>query len=172
MSIPFPDAPTNLGDLLAAYRDQPARFAAYYRGARPDQLRSHPVPGRWSMQELLCHVVDADLVMSDRIKRTIAMDRPVLMEYDETAYVRTLAYGDRDAVAELALFEQNRRHMMPILRHVDDAGWQRVGAHSRRGEFTVFELVQYAVGHAHHHYAFLEEKGRALGIKGIEGLRD
>ncbi len=164
MENPFPDAPSRLPDLLAAYSAQQERFSRCYGGVSREKLVAHPIPGRWSMLELLCHVVDADLVMSDRIKRTIAMDRPLLCEYDESAYVRTLGYQERDAAAEIALFEHNRRHMLPILRLLDDAAWQRVGVHSQRGEFTVFVLVQYAVGHANHHYAFLDEKRRALGI--------
>jgi hypothetical protein len=161
---PFPDAPSDLDHLLPAYAAQHEQYARRYRGIPRDKLIAYPVPGRWSMLELLCHVVDADLVMSDRIKRTIAMDRPLLCEYDESSYVRTLGYNERDADAEIALFEHNRRHMLPILRRLDESAWQRVGVHSRRGEFTLFVLVQYAVGHANHHYAFLAEKCRALGL--------
>ncbi len=50
----------------------------------PEQLNSFPVPGTWSIQQILTHLMDSDLIATHRMKRIIAEDRPVLDLYDET----------------------------------------------------------------------------------------
>jgi hypothetical protein len=45
----------------------------------PEQLLARPIPGRWSTQEVVCHVSDCEQFYADRLKRTLAMDRPLLL---------------------------------------------------------------------------------------------
>ena len=34
-----------------------------------EQLLAHPVPGKWSTLEVICHLADFEIVGADRIKR-------------------------------------------------------------------------------------------------------
>jgi hypothetical protein len=49
-------------------------------------MRAFPVPGTWSIQQIVLHMMDSDLIASDRMKRVIAEDRPTLIGYNETAF--------------------------------------------------------------------------------------
>ena len=53
-------------------------------GLSTEELNSHPVPGTWSIQQILIHLMDTDLIACYRMKRIIAEDRPELDLYDET----------------------------------------------------------------------------------------
>jgi len=53
-------------------------------------LLAVPVPGTWSLQQIAIHMMDSDLIASDRMKRIASMDKPLLCGYDETNKV-TLA---------------------------------------------------------------------------------
>jgi hypothetical protein len=44
-----------------------------------DQLLARPVPGKWSTQEVVCHLADYEAVYADRMKRVIALDEPELL---------------------------------------------------------------------------------------------
>ncbi len=41
-------------------------------GVSREQLDAHPVPGKWSICEVVCHIADYEPVYADRMKRVIA----------------------------------------------------------------------------------------------------
>lgn len=45
-------------------------------GLTVPELRSRPGPGDWSIAQVVLHLMDADLVGADRMKRVIAEDTP------------------------------------------------------------------------------------------------
>jgi hypothetical protein len=47
------------GQLVAAYEEGPDLLRAAVAGMTRDQLLAHPVAGRWSTLEVVCHVGDA-----------------------------------------------------------------------------------------------------------------
>src|ERR1051326_7901326 len=93
-------------------------------------LLATPVPGKWSTQQVIIHLMDSDLVGSERMKRVIAMERPLLMGYDETAFVRSLFYDKLDAAAACEVFAKNRELMTVILRALPESAFARTGVHS------------------------------------------
>lgn len=64
-------------ELLAAYRKGPELLREAVAGMDGDALRARPIPGKMSTLEVLCHIVDSDQFMCDRVKRTIAIDKPL-----------------------------------------------------------------------------------------------
>ena len=75
-------------------------------GMTGDQLRSRPIPGKWSTLEVVCHVADGEQFFADRMKRTVAMDRPLLIGADGFRYPEPLHYQELD---ELDLVAVTRR---------------------------------------------------------------
>ncbi len=132
-------------------------------GLSREELLAVPVPGRWSIHQLVLHLFDSDQVGSDRMKRVAAMDKPLLMGYDENAYIRSLAYERLDPVLACELFEKNRLMTAAMLRALPDAAFERVGIHSERGIERLADLVKGYGDHLEHHLKFLREKRRALG---------
>jgi hypothetical protein len=134
-------------------------------GMSPEQLRSRPVPGKWSTLEVVCHLVESDQVLAHRMKRVLAEDRPLLVYYDETRFADTLGYHDHVPEDELALLELVRRQMAAILRRLPDAAWERCGIHTRTGLVSLRDLFAMAIDHIPHHAQFITEKRRALGLQ-------
>src|SRR4051794_29383596 len=109
--------------------------------SRADLLAT-PVPGRWSTQQVIIHLMDSDLVGTDRMKRVIAEERPLLMGYNETAFVKNLFYDKQDAAVACEIFAKNRAMMAEILRSLPDEAFQRTGVHSERGLETLEHFVK------------------------------
>jgi hypothetical protein len=133
-------------------------------GMTPEQLRARPVPGKWSTLEVVCHLVDFDPILADRMKRVIAEDRPTLLGADEQHFAAALAYHARDLDEELTLLERTRSQMAKILRTLPDAALERVGIHNERGPLTLERLIVTATNHIPHHAKFIAEKRKALGL--------
>lgn len=144
----------------AADAEVPRRAIA---GLSREELNAHPVPGTWSIQQIILHLMDSDLIAGDRMKRIIAEDRPTLIGYDETRFGERLFYDQLDPQLACDLFAKNRLLMAEILRRQPDEVFERIGCHNEAGDKTLAEFVHTYVDHLTHHLKFIEQKRELLG---------
>lgn len=149
--------------LIDRYLSGASALTKAIEGLSREEMLTFPVPGKWSVQQLVLHLFDSDLVGLDRMRRIIAMERPMIMAYDENAYIASLHYEAADAKAAARAFEANRMLMGALLRDLPDEAFQRVGVHSERGLVTLADQVQVYVRHLEHHMEFMRAKRKALG---------
>ncbi len=151
-------------ELIAAYRGGPALLRAALAGMDAQALRSRPVEGKMSSLEVACHIVDSDQFMCDRIKRTVATDRPLLMGVESAAYPDPLRYHERDLELDLRLLDVQREQLAADLDRLAPEAWTRTAVHSENGTQTLREIVHHAVEHLEGHLLAIAEKRRALGL--------
>jgi len=150
-------------ELIAAYEQGVDDLRSAVAGMTPEQVLARPVPGKWSTVECIGHLADTEVFFTDRIVRTIALDRPLLMSADEDLYIERLNYQGFDLEEQLALFAALRRHAARILKLQSPEAWSRTAVHSLSGLLTLRQLVLQAVRHLRHHLPFIAEKRAALG---------
>src|SRR5208282_3830420 len=80
-------------------------------GMSPKQVLAHPVPGKWSTLEVVCHLSDFEQVYADDMKRIIAEEQPLLVYADENRFAAALAYDNRDLEEELDIIELTRQQL-------------------------------------------------------------
>ena len=148
--------------LIEDYLAGPGLLRRAVSGMTREQLLSRPVPGKWSTQEVICHLADYEPIYADRMKRVIALKEPELLKGDPRLFAARLGYGQRDVEEELTLIEITRKQMARILRALKPEDFQRKGGHSRDGPLTLEVLLQRITGHIPHHVRFIEEKRRAM----------
>jgi uncharacterized damage-inducible protein DinB len=156
------DGSMSTDDLIVAYEYGIEELWTAVAGMATNELRARPVPGKWSTLEVVCHIADCEQFFADRMKRTIAMDRPLLLGAEGFRYPDSLAYQHHDLDEELRLVEITRRQMARVLRLAARDAWDRAAVHSETGLVTLRQLVLHAVRHVRHHLKFIEEKRRAL----------
>jgi hypothetical protein len=133
------------------------------KGLSRQELNAFPVPGTWSIQQVIVHLMDSDLVGIDRMKRIAAMDRPLLIGYDENAYMKSL-HPDRVDVAMAAeAFRVNRLLLADVLRLLPAEAFERWGVHNEKGKVTLGEMLEGYCDHLDHHLKFVAAKRKALG---------
>jgi hypothetical protein len=161
-------AQTDDGDLPSRFIERYARGTSLLRealaGMTPEQLQARPVPGKMSTIEVVCHTVDADQFMADRMKRTIATDRPLLMGVNGIAYLEALSYADRDLDLDLRLLEVTRDQMAADLRRLAPEAWERDAVHSENGLVTLRQLILHTIRHLERHVVAIHEKRALLGL--------
>ncbi|VTS05693.1 DinB family protein [Tuwongella immobilis] len=155
---------TNISTLIDNYLAVVTQLKSAVADMSHEQLIARPIVGKWSTLELVCHIADFELVLVDRMKRIIAMDRPLLLVADEDRFTETLGYQERDLEEELKLIEVTRSQMARILRLLPLETFQRSGVHSFRGLVTLEATLTMATNHIPHHLKFLHEKRAALGL--------
>ncbi len=150
-----------LVDQFLADSDKLHRLIA---GLSREQLLARPVAGTWSLQTLVVHVMDSDLIATHRMKRVLAEEKPLLIAYSEDGFAERLHYEDLDAALAADLFRLNRVQAGQVLRHASEGDWDRTGVHNQRGIVTLRDLVHGYNQHLEHHLVFARAKLRALGV--------
>ncbi len=148
--------------LIEQYLAGPDLLRRAIAGMKKEQLLARPMPGKWSTQEVVCHLADYEPIYADRMKRVIALEEPELLKGDPQLFAARLAYDHRDMEEELAIIEWTRKQMARILRTLTPVDFQRRGGHSRDGVLTLENLLQRITAHIPHHVRFIEEKRRAM----------
>ena len=128
-------------ELIAACEAGTDLLRAAVGGMSQEQIRSRPVAGKWSTLEVVCHVSDCEQFFADRMKRTLAMDRPLLVGADGWRYPEAVHYHDRDLDEELALVGLTRRQLARILKLVPEQAWRRPAVHTEAGLVTLRQLL-------------------------------
>ena len=151
-----------LDDLLKQYEQGPDLLKATIAGVREDQFDQTPVPGKWSIRQVVCHIADFEPVYADRIKRVLVEDNPTMFGGDQDVFAAGLHYEKRNVHNELDLISAVRRQMAVILRNTDIEDFQRTGVHSEAGPQTLETLLEHITRHIPHHVKFIEAKIAAM----------
>jgi len=133
------------------------------KGLGREDFLAVPVPGTWSIQQIVMHLMDSELIGADRMKRIIAEENPTILGYDETAYSQKLNYDKLDPFMAAEIIRQNRELTAVMLRNLPESAFSRVGTHNQRGKVTLADQVAIHVWHLEHHMGFLRHKRQLLG---------
>lgn len=156
-----------MSDIRAAldrYAAGPAALADAVNGLSPAQLDALPIPGTWSIRQIVVHLLDSDLAATHRMRRIAAEDLPLIIAYDETAFASRLAYDKADLPLVLRLFADNRRFTRDWLGTLPPDAFARAGVHNQRGKVTLADIVRMYADHVDHHLAFILKKRAILGV--------
>ncbi len=155
-------------EILEAYLASIKDLRAAYDGMTRDQLHAHPVEGKWSAMEVLCHLVDIELMIAMRIRAALQRDSPRLPASTIEELTATLAVDARDAAEELTCFETIRSQTARIVRSFPESALDRnvvlVKVTGEEVTRPVREFLTGMVGHVKHHLGFVIEKRRAMGL--------
>lgn len=158
-----PDTATQIESAIASYESGPAKLRAACAGLTATQLNTRIAPGEWSVMENAVHLLDSDLASTHRKRRIVAEENPLLVAYDENAFIARIP-SDRASLAEvLDLFDANRRFTARWLRSLPPEAFARTGVHTQRGKVTLLQIVEIYANHVDHHLKFVAEKRRNLG---------
>lgn len=119
-------------------------------------------PGKWTIKEVVGHLIDAERVFSYRAMRFGRGDTTELAGFEENAYVAAGGFGGRSLGGLLEEFGVVRSATVLLLRTLPEEGWLRRGVASGY-EVSVRALGCITAGHELHHRAILEE--RYLGFE-------
>lgn len=144
--------------LIDNYEQGAAKVKTAIAGLSREQLLKRPADGSWSIQQIVIHIQDAELVLADRMKRIIAEDNATLLGFDESAFMQTLHPEAQSASDAATIIELNRRNLTRIFRDLPDEAFARAGTHNQRGRQTLEFVLLFTTEHLDHHLKFIEKK--------------
>lgn len=139
-------------------------------GLTEKELRFKPAPDKWSIHEILIHMTDSEILSTHRLKKVLAEEEPVLISFQQNAWVNNLGYDLVDREQSLLLFQLLRASMQTILDRLTSEQGERVGVYVDAGRFTFKQLLEYRVQHVRDHLAQIERVKAAYRESQIKSL--
>jgi hypothetical protein len=114
-------------------------------------------PGKWSVKELLGHIIDAERVFAYRAMRIGRADQTPLPGFDENLYVQTAQMEPVAWPLLLDEFTHVRRATVLMLARMPEEAWTRRGTASD-AVISFRAIVYIMIGHVTHHLEILRER--------------
>jgi hypothetical protein len=140
-------------DLQAA---MPSKLAALLHGVPHDMLTGRPAPKKWSIAEIVAHLVDDELVGAYRIRMILGTSGTPIQAFDQDAWATLGKYAERDTQQSLAQFQMLREMNLALFASLDATQWQQYGVHTERGVETIADIAAYYAGHDLNHLQQIE----------------
>jgi uncharacterized damage-inducible protein DinB len=144
-------------DAIAVQRETAAKLARLVEGASRDQLTKRPAPDKWSVNEILVHLAEAEVSCFWRYRQMIEHNGASIIPFDQDLWYELGDYRSRDARESLQLFRLMRDANLRMFDRLTPQQWQRGGVHTERGPMTVADLVRQMAGHDINHVAQVEK---------------
>jgi len=151
------------GDLLGILEEQGAAAERLFRNLSEEQGDYRYAPGKWSLKELIGHMIDTERIMTGRLLRIARGDKTPQPGFEQDDYV---AYAGLDRLTLSFLIEDYaalRRSTLLLMRGIPDEAWTFMGVAS--GNAMSARAFAYVVaGHERHHLGIIRERY----VKGTE----
>jgi len=145
------------GDIISTLETQARDAKAFLAGIGAAVSTYRYAPGKWSVKEMLGHVIDSERVFSARALIFARGDAARLPGFEQDDYVRT-ASSDSFPLPELAAeLEAVRRSTVFLFRHLPEEAWLSRGV-ANDAEVSVRALAYIIAGHELHHWEVLRTR--------------
>jgi uncharacterized damage-inducible protein DinB len=145
------------GDVVEHLAAQAAAMRALLEDAGEARAGHRYAPGKWSIRQVVSHVVDAERVFAYRLLRFGRADETPLPGFDENHYA---AHAGADGRTLADLSDEHaavRAATLALVRGLPPEAFTRGGEASGH-RMTVCALVHVIAGHEAHHLRVLRER--------------
>lgn len=144
----------NVIDVLAA---QPAELDALF-AAMPDEKGTFAyAPGKWTIKELLSHLIDGERMFAYRVLRISRGDLTPIEGFEQDDYNENSSANNRTFVDLLDEFDLQRRSNMILFNNLDETAWKRMGTASGK-PVSARGIAYIMAGHVRHHIRIINER--------------
>lgn len=141
-------------DTLRARMEVTARFFGGLERWKGDHRYA---PGKWTVKEVLGHLIDGERVFACRALRFARADRTPLPGFDENDYVPRGEFGRRSLDDLVEEFRAVRSGTIALFAGLPEEAWDRRGS-ANDAEVSVRALAWILVGHEIHHGRVVRER--------------
>jgi DinB superfamily len=145
------------GDILTALGRQMDGTLALLRGIPESQADSRYAPGKWSIKEVIGHLIDAERIFGYRALRFARNDQTAIEGFEQDDYVKHGGFGEQSLSDLASEYEHVRRANIFLLRGLSSDAWDRRGRASDN-EVSVRALAYIIAGHELHHMEIIRSK--------------
>ncbi|WP_159884614.1 DinB family protein [Paenibacillus puerhi] len=143
------------GHAINEYRGTSDLIKQSIAGLAEEQLEWKPSPDKWSVKEIISHLVDSSLVHAVRIRKIAAERTPPFLLYEQDAWVSSARANEAALSHILGAFDAILAYNLLWYQRLAPQDWQLTGINNGN-EVSLAELFQSFIRHVHIHVAQIE----------------
>jgi len=113
--------------------------------------------GKWSVSEVVGHIIDTERVFSYRALTFARNDKASLPGFEQDDWIRGASFNETPLAELVSEFECLRRANIYFFQHLASDAWMRRGK-ANDAEISVRALAYVIAGHELHHMQILKTK--------------
>lgn len=145
------------GDVMDELISQVESFPEFIRQIPDDKATYSYAEGKWSVKEILCHIVDTERVMSYRALRFARNDMTALASYEQDEFVANGRHNERSFESIIEEFIYLRKSNIALFKTFNEVELARKGMASDR-LISVLAFIYVIAGHLNHHKFILQHR--------------
>lgn len=145
------------GDIVSILERQMDETLQLWRGIDETRAAYRYAPDKWSIKQLIGHVIDTERIFGYRALRFARNDQNPLSGFDQDDFVRGGNFDERTFADLIDEFENVRRATIHLFKPLSDEAWLRRGA-ANDDEVSVRALAFILAGHVIHHNQILKSR--------------
>ena len=144
-------------DILGFLEEQLGSTMTLLRGIDESKADFRYEPGKWSIKELVGHIIDSEKVFAYRGLVFARNDSASLPGFDQDVWAKHANYANLLFTEIIAEFEAVRRATILQFRHLPLDAWSRRGI-ANANQMTARATAYIIAGHAEHHLGILRQR--------------
>lgn len=148
---------TQEGEVLAQLEKGVNDILDYVKKRTDEQLLYSYGEGKWTIKEVLVHLMDVERVFSYRGLTTARQDTSSILSFDHNAYVPNSAANQRSKESLIAEYKALRQATLLLFSNMTDDALDFIGEAGGQ-PCTAKAMVYMIAGHEHHHLQILKER--------------
>jgi hypothetical protein len=126
-------------------------------GSSAAELQKRPTPEKWSVNEIVAHLADGEIVLGFRVRLILGSPGAPIVACDQDQWVISGHYEKRDPLKSLELFRIVREANLVLLQSLEPEQLKLFGMHSERGRESIEHIVRMTAGHDINHLQQIEK---------------
>ena len=145
------------GNIIAVLGSQIDNTVALLHGLSDAQAGFRYAPDKWSVKQVVGHLIDSERVFGYRAMRFARNDQTPLSGFEQNDYVDAATFDDQGLSDLTSEFEHVRRANLLMLRGLGPDAWERRGE-ANGNAVSVRALAYIIAGHELHHVEIIRTK--------------
>jgi uncharacterized damage-inducible protein DinB len=144
-------------DILKILTGQLERTVNFFKSISEDKGNYAYAEGKWSIKEVLGHVIDTERVFSYRALCIARGEQQSLPGFEQDDYVKTAQFNRRTLSSLVDDYRYTREADIALFKSFDNEATGRWGTASNN-KVTVRAIMFITAGHEEHHINILKDK--------------
>jgi len=144
------------GNIVQILDDSRTELMKLMQYTPADRWEYRYAEGKWSLKELIVHMIDAERVFAYRALCIARNDKTPLPGFDHNAYVPESRADERMAASIIGEYNAVREASIQLYANLEDDLWTRVG-NANGVPVSVRALAFITAGHEMHHLEAIKE---------------
>ncbi len=136
---------------LAALRAAPGKLAAALRRIPRRFVARRPARGEWAINEVLCHLADAEVALGFRVRKIASEPRTVIVAWDQERWAEGGHYRRASAREALRTYTGLWRANLAYTARLGAAQRRQHGRHPEYGRISIAQLLEHWAEHDLNH---------------------